>query len=118
MPRPSQPSHNIEIRSGPLARSGGQRFRPPTLQRCDADVYLTRDNIHGGSLRQRQPRYHAVRRWLELRWQEGQRACNPRRIDSRPMMARLADPAWRVEITGIAGLPPVLPRAGRLNEGA
>ncbi len=26
------------------------------------------------------------------------------------VQARLADPAWRVEITGIAALPPVLPR--------
>ncbi|GAC1339845.1 MAG: Rid family hydrolase [Acetobacteraceae bacterium] len=27
--------------------------------------------------------------------------------------ARLADPRWRVEITGIAALPPVLPRPGQ-----
>ncbi len=33
------------------------------------------------------------------------------------VQARLADPAWRVEITGIAALPSVLPRAGGGSEG-
>jgi len=33
------------------------------------------------------------------------------------VQARLADPAWRVEISGIAALPPVLPRAAGPNEG-
>ena len=30
--------------------------------------------------------------------------------------AKLADPAWRVEITGIAALPPVYPRPAQPNE--
>ncbi len=30
--------------------------------------------------------------------------------------ARLANPAWRVEITGIAALPPVYPRPAQANE--
>ena len=32
------------------------------------------------------------------------------------IQARLADPAWRVEITGIAALPPLQPRSGGPNE--
>ena len=30
--------------------------------------------------------------------------------------ARLANPAWRVEITGIAALPPIYPRPAQLGE--
>jgi len=44
---------------------------------------------------------------------------DPRHKPARlTVQARLADPAWRVEITGIAALPPVLPRAGGGSEGA
>ena len=44
---------------------------------------------------------------------------DPRHKPARlTVQARLADPAWRVEITGVAALPPVLPRAGGSNEGA
>ncbi len=32
------------------------------------------------------------------------------------VQARLANPAWRVEITGIAALPPILPRPAQSNE--
>jgi len=32
------------------------------------------------------------------------------------VQARLANPAWRVEITGIAALPPILPRPAQPNE--
>ena len=32
------------------------------------------------------------------------------------VQARLADPAWRVEITGIAALPPIRPAAGRVGD--
>jgi enamine deaminase RidA (YjgF/YER057c/UK114 family) len=43
---------------------------------------------------------------------------DPRHKPARlTVQARLADPAWRVEITGIAALPPVLPRAGGSSEG-
>lgn len=36
---------------------------------------------------------------------------DPRHKPARATVeARLADPAWRVEITGVAALPPVLPR--------
>jgi len=34
------------------------------------------------------------------------------------VQARLANPAWRVEITGIAALPPLLPRPAQPNEAA
>jgi enamine deaminase RidA (YjgF/YER057c/UK114 family) len=44
---------------------------------------------------------------------------DPRHKPARlTVQARLADPGWRVEITGIAALPPVLPRAGGSSEGA
>lgn len=32
------------------------------------------------------------------------------------VQARLANPAWRVEITGIAALPPILPRPAQSSE--
>lgn len=36
---------------------------------------------------------------------------DPRHKPARATVeARLADPAWRVEITGVAALPPILPR--------
>ena len=36
---------------------------------------------------------------------------DPRHKPARATVeARLADPAWRVEVTGIAALPPILPR--------
>ncbi len=42
---------------------------------------------------------------------------DPRHKPARlTVQARLADPAWRVEIMGIAALPPVLPRAGGSSE--
>ena len=42
---------------------------------------------------------------------------DPRHKPARlTVQARLADPAWRVEITGIAALPPVPPRAGGGSE--
>ncbi len=40
-------------------------------------------------------------------------ACKPARAT---VEARLADPRWRVEITGIAALPPVFPRPAQSNE--
>lgn len=44
---------------------------------------------------------------------------DPRHKPARlTVQARLANPAWRVEITGIAALPPLLPRPGGSNEGA
>lgn len=43
---------------------------------------------------------------------------DPRHKPARlTVQARLADPAWRVEITGVAALPPVLPRVGGGSEG-
>ncbi len=42
---------------------------------------------------------------------------DPRHKPARAtVQARLADPAWRVEITGIAALPPILPRPAQSNE--
>ncbi len=42
---------------------------------------------------------------------------DPRHKPARATVeARLADPAWRVEITGIAALPPILPRPAQPNE--
>ena len=42
---------------------------------------------------------------------------DPRHKPARAtVQARLANPAWRVEITGIAALPPVLPRPAQSNE--
>ncbi len=42
---------------------------------------------------------------------------DPRHKPARATVeARLADPAWRVEITGIAALPPVLPRPMQPSE--
>ena len=32
------------------------------------------------------------------------------------VQAQLANPAWRVEITGVAALPPILPRPAQSNE--
>lgn len=44
--------------------------------------------------------------WLDPR-------CKPARAT---VQARLADPAWRVEITGIAALPPIYPRPPQPSE--
>lgn len=44
--------------------------------------------------------------WLDPR-------CKPARAT---VEAKLADPSWRVEITGIAALPPVYPRPAQSNE--
>lgn len=42
---------------------------------------------------------------------------DPRHKPARATVeARLADPAWRVEITGIAALPPILPRPAQSAE--
>ena len=42
---------------------------------------------------------------------------DPRHKPARAtVQARLADPAWRVEITGIAALPPILPRPAQPAE--
>ncbi len=42
---------------------------------------------------------------------------DPRHKPARAtVQAPLADPAWRVEITGIAALPPILPRPAQPNE--
>ena len=42
---------------------------------------------------------------------------SPRHKPARAtVQARLANPAWRVEITGIAALPPVLPRPAQSGE--
>ena len=42
---------------------------------------------------------------------------DPRHKPARAtVQARLANPAWRVEITGIAALPPILPRPAQSNE--
>lgn len=42
---------------------------------------------------------------------------DPRHKPARATVeARLADPAWRVEITGIAALPPILPRPAQPAE--
>ena len=42
---------------------------------------------------------------------------DPRHKPARAtVQARLADPAWRVEITGTAALPPILPRPAQPNE--
>ncbi len=42
---------------------------------------------------------------------------DPRHKPARAtVQARLANPAWRVEITGTAALPPILPRPAQSNE--
>ena len=42
---------------------------------------------------------------------------DPRHKPARAtVQAQLANPAWRVEITGIAALPPILPRPAQSNE--
>ena len=42
---------------------------------------------------------------------------DPRHKPARAtVQARLANPAWRVEITGIAALPPILPRPTQSSE--
>lgn len=42
---------------------------------------------------------------------------DPRHKPARAtVQARLADPAWRVEITGIAALPPIYPRPPQSSE--
>ena len=42
---------------------------------------------------------------------------DPRHKPARAtVQAKLADPAWRVEITGIAALPPIYPRPAQSNE--
>ena len=42
---------------------------------------------------------------------------DPRHKPARATVeARLADPAWRVEITGVAALPPILPRPAQSAE--
>lgn len=42
---------------------------------------------------------------------------DPRHKPARAtVQARLANPAWRVEITGIAALPPIFPRPAQSNE--
>lgn len=40
-------------------------------------------------------------------------ACKPARAT---VEAKLAHPDWRVEITGVAALPPILPRPAQANE--
>lgn len=40
-------------------------------------------------------------------------SCKPARAT---VEAKLADPSWRVEITGIAALPPIYPRPAQSNE--
>ncbi len=42
---------------------------------------------------------------------------DPRHKPARAtVQARLAIPAWRIEITGVAALPPILPRPAQPNE--
>ncbi len=42
---------------------------------------------------------------------------DPRHKPARAtVQAQLANPAWRVEITGVAALPPILPRPAQSNE--